>query len=171
MLFCSYVWIYSGQYRTVFFIKSLDNNFLVILFFALFFMVCYVTDGCIHFLVIGCRLISDVKGLYSGRYVTRSRGPITSTSVHRSVKHLGSLILWRRSWQQRNIARIYTEQFSGIWPAKKPRWSSLLVGQGSRSLGIFQGQLIPIRSKRYSLQGYRVWNKESSRKSCLFLIG
>ena len=80
-------------------------------------------------------------------------------------------VLWRRSWQQRNTVQAYTKQFSGIWPAKKPRWSSLLVGQGSRSLGIFQGQLIPIRSKRYSLQGYRVWNKESSRKSCLFLIG
>ena len=32
--------------------SSLHNNFIVILYFALFFVVCYVTDGCIHFLVI-----------------------------------------------------------------------------------------------------------------------
>ena len=49
---CCFVHMFESILDNTKLCSSLHNNFLVIVFFALFFVVCYVTDGCIHFLVI-----------------------------------------------------------------------------------------------------------------------
>ena len=50
---CAFVHMFESILDNIELCSSLlHNNFQVILFLSLFFMVCYATDGCIHFLVI-----------------------------------------------------------------------------------------------------------------------